>query len=119
MMALEWSDVDLHKRQLTVQHSEWKGHVSSTKGRSLRHVPITERLAALEARRHLRGSRVLVQSSGEPLTMKIVQDRVASAARRAACGQGCTSFDTRSARIWQCEAHPPERFRNSPDIASS
>jgi integrase len=89
MMALKWSDVDLHKRQLTVQRSEWKGHVTSTKGGSLRHVPMTERLAtALKAHRHLRGSRVLVQSNGEPLTMKIVQDRVASAARRAGVQSG-------------------------------
>jgi integrase len=89
MMALEWSDVDLHKRQLTVQHSDWKGHVTATKGGRLRHVPMTERLAAaLKAFRHLRGRRVLVQSSGEPLTMKIVQDRVASAARRAGVRSG-------------------------------
>jgi integrase len=89
MMALEWSDVDLHQRQLTVQHSEWKGHVSSTKGGILRHVPMTERLAAaLKAHRHLRGSRVLVQLNGEPLTMKIVQDRVATAARTAGVRSG-------------------------------
>jgi integrase len=89
MMALEWSDVDLHKRQLTVQHSEWKGHLTATKGGRLRHVPMTERLvAALKAHRHLRGSRVLVQSNGEALTMKVVQDRVASAARRAGVRPG-------------------------------
>ena len=28
MMALEWSDVDLGKRQLSVARSEWKGHVA-------------------------------------------------------------------------------------------
>lgn len=89
MMALEWSDIDLHKRQLTVQHSEWKGHLTTTKGGRLRHVPMTERLAAaLKAHRHLRGSRVLVQSNGEALTMKIVQDRVAGAARRAGVRSG-------------------------------
>jgi integrase len=89
MMALEWSDVDLHRRQLTVQHSDWKGQVTTTKGGRLRHVPMTERLAAaLKALRHLRGKLVLVQSSGEPLTMKIVQDRVASAARRAGVRSG-------------------------------
>ena len=27
MMALEWSDVDLGKRQVCVQRSDWKGHV--------------------------------------------------------------------------------------------
>jgi integrase len=89
MMALEWSDVDLHKRQLTVQQSEWKGHVTATKGGRLRYFPMTERLAeALKALRHLRGKRVLVQPNGEPLTMKIVQDRVASAARRAGVRSG-------------------------------
>ena len=32
MMALQWSDVDLGKRQLCVQRSAWKGHVTTTKG---------------------------------------------------------------------------------------
>src|SRR2546429_1892586 len=32
IMALEWSDVDLGKRQLCVQRSDWKGHVTATKG---------------------------------------------------------------------------------------
>ena len=78
-----------HKRQLCVQHSDWKGQVTTTKGGRLRHVPMTERLAAaLKSHRHLRGKRVLVQPSGEPLTMKIVQDRIARAARRAGVRPG-------------------------------
>jgi serine/threonine protein kinase len=32
MMALEWRDIDLGKRQLCVQRSEWKGHVNGAKG---------------------------------------------------------------------------------------
>jgi integrase len=89
MMALEWSDVDLHKRQLCVQHSDWKGHVTMTKGGRLRHVPMTERLAAaLQAHRHLRGKRVLVRTNGDPFTMKIVQDRAARAAHKAAVRPG-------------------------------
>ena len=36
MMALEWSDVDLGKRQVCVQRSDWKGHVTATKGGRLR-----------------------------------------------------------------------------------
>ena len=32
MMALEWSDVDLEKRQLRIERSDWKGQVTSTKG---------------------------------------------------------------------------------------
>jgi integrase len=53
--ALEWSDVDLHKRQLCVQRSQWKEHVTAPKGGRLRYVPMTVRLAAaLQEHRHLR-----------------------------------------------------------------
>ena len=84
MMALEWSDVDLGKRQLCVQRSDWKGHVTATKGGRLRYVPLTLALAAaLREHRHLRGARVLCQRDGSPLTQKIVQDHVRRAV--AAC----------------------------------
>jgi len=36
MIALEWQDVDLPKRQLCVQRSDWKGHVTAPKGGRLR-----------------------------------------------------------------------------------
>jgi integrase len=84
MKALEWTDVDLDKRQLAVERSDWKGHVTATKGGRVRYVPMTTRLAsALRAHRHLRGDRVLCQDDGSPLTQKIVQDFVRRAARRA------------------------------------
>lgn len=86
MMALEWRDVDLQKRQLCVQRSDWKGHVTEPKGGRLRYVPLTVRLAtALRAHRHLRGRRVLHQDDADrsSLTQKIVQDWVRRAARRA------------------------------------
>jgi site-specific recombinase XerD len=83
-MALEWSDVDLTKRQLCVQRSDWKGHVTATKGGRVRYVPLTVRLtAALRAHRHLRGARVVCQRTGSALTQKIVQDHVRRSARRA------------------------------------
>lgn len=41
IMALEWVDVDLSKRQLCSQQSDWKGHVTATKGGRLRYVPLT------------------------------------------------------------------------------
>lgn len=65
MMALERADVDLLKRQLRIERSDWKGHVTATKGGRLRYVPLTNRLArALKAQRHLRGPRVLCQPDG-------------------------------------------------------
>ena len=83
-MALEWSDVNLPKRQLCVQRSDWKGHVTIPKGGRLRYIPLTARLAAsLQAHRHLKSDRVLCQDDGSALTQKIVQDHVRRAARRA------------------------------------
>jgi hypothetical protein len=44
-MALEWTDVDFAKRQLTVARSEWKGHVTMPKGGRIRYVPLPRRLS--------------------------------------------------------------------------
>ena len=84
VMALEWTDVDLPKRQIRVQRSDWKGQVTAPKGGRTRVVPMTSRLAsAMQAHRHLRGVRVLCQDEGKPLTQKIVRDFVLKASRRA------------------------------------
>lgn len=89
MMALEWRDIDLQKRQITVERSDWKGHVTTTKGGRVRYVPMTVRLAAaLMRHRNLRGKRVVYQDDGTPLTQKIVQDDIGRAARRANVREG-------------------------------
>jgi integrase len=88
IMALEWRDVDLHKRQLCVQRSEWKGHVTVPKGGRLRYVPLTIRLAAvLRDHRHLRSERVLCQEDGSAMSADIVKHHVERAARRAQIAQ--------------------------------
>jgi integrase len=87
-MALEWRDVDLHKRQLCVQRSEWKGHVTVPKGGRLRYVPLTIRLAtALRDHRHLTSKRVLCQPDGSSMSADIVKHHVERAARRAQMAQ--------------------------------
>jgi integrase len=88
IMALEWRDVDLHKRQLCVQRSDWKGHVTVPKGGRLRYVPLTIRLTtALREHRQLRGERVLCQSDASPMSADIVKHHVERAARRAQIAQ--------------------------------
>jgi integrase len=83
MIALEWRDIDLTKRQLCVQRSDWNGEVTSPKGGRLRYIPLTVRLtSALREHRHLRGSRVLCQSDGAALTRQQVQYRVKYAAKK-------------------------------------
>jgi integrase len=88
MIALEWKDVDLGKRQLCVQRSDWNGHVTTPKGGRLRYVPMTIRLAAaFREYRHLKGPRVLCQDDGRPLTRQMVQYRVLRASRRGKLAQ--------------------------------
>jgi integrase len=89
MIALEWRDIDLGKRQLSVQRSDWNGEITSPKSGRIRHVPLTVRLtAALRDHRHLKGPRVLCQDDGAPLTRQQVQYRVKRAARKANVGDG-------------------------------
>ena len=89
MMALEWPDVDLGKRQLCIQRSEWEGHITAPKGGRLRYVPLTVRLTeALREHRHLLSPRVLCKKDGTPLTRRLVQGYVRRAARRAKLCQG-------------------------------
>jgi integrase len=84
IIALEQSDVDLAKRQLSIQRSDWRGHVTVPKGGRARYVPMTGRLAAaLREHRHLRSKRVLCKADAAPLTQDIVGESVRRAARRA------------------------------------
>jgi integrase len=89
MLALEWSDIDLGKRQLCVARSEWRGHVTMPKGGRLRYVPLTKRLTeALRDAPHLRGRRVLGNAKGESLTQKVMLNTVLRTARRAGVKPG-------------------------------
>ena len=84
MLALAWPDVDLSKRQLCVQRSDWNGHITAPKSGRLRYIPLTRRLAtALREHRHLRGPLVLCQPDGSPLTRQKVQSWIGRVARRA------------------------------------
>src|SRR5258705_12219764 len=90
MMALEWRDVELSKRQLCVARSEWKGHVTAPKrAGDCGTVPLTSRLAdALRQGRHLKSARVLCDGDGHPLTQKMVQGLMRKVAKRAHVQKG-------------------------------
>jgi len=69
IIALEQTDADHRRGQLTIARSDWCGEIGSPKGGKTRRVPMTNRLAeALSAIRHLRGPRALYQRDGEPVT---------------------------------------------------
>jgi integrase len=94
IIALEWRDVELNARRLTVQRSEWLGHVTVPKGGRSRQLPMTQRLtAALKAARHLRSERGLCLADGALIT----RDRVIKGIRGAQRIAGIEQGDTREA----------------------
>src|SRR5688572_13816109 len=70
----------LTARRLTVQRSDWLGHVTAPRSGRSRQLAMTQRLtAALKPSRHLRSDRVLCLPDGSAMT----RDRVIKAVRGA------------------------------------
>lgn len=84
IIALEQTDCDTRRGLVSIERSEWKGHVTETKGMECRVVPMTARLrACVQKNRHLIGERLLYTDSGEQVTAKVLQKWLARAQRRA------------------------------------
>ena len=83
IVALEWADVDLERRQIRVRHSDWCGELTAPKSGRIRFVGMTERLAAIRQQRHPRSRRLLCKDDGTPLTRQGAWSRVRYAAKRA------------------------------------
>jgi integrase len=120
MIALEWRDVDLGKRQICVQRSDWNGQATTPKSGRLRYVPLTIRLAAaFRDHRHLRSPNMLCQADGQPMSRQMVQCRVLRASRRSKLSQeGVHILRTRSACTWRCAERRRERFKCSLGIGN-
>lgn len=89
ILALEWRDIELSSRRLSVQRSDWLGHVTVPKGGRSRQLPMTRRVtAALKNARHLRSDRVLCLSDGSAMTRDRVIKAVRGAQRLAGIEQG-------------------------------
>ena len=100
MIALEWKDVDLGKRQLCVERSDRNGQVTAPKGGRLRYVPMTVRLAsALHEARHLRSPRVLCQDMGVGEPSRRSPRAIQRERRRMAVRQGFEPWIQVLARI--------------------
>lgn len=84
IVALEWADVDLERRQINIRHSDWRGELTTPKNGRGRFVAMTERLvSALRKHRHLRSSRVLCKDDGQPISRQGAWSRVRYAAEKA------------------------------------
>lgn len=73
ILALEWGDVELERRTLTIQRSEWMGNISAPKSGRFRIVPMTAQLAAVLESLPRRGARVILQEKQEPVTQKLLR----------------------------------------------
>lgn len=88
MIALEWSDIDFRRRQITIARSEWNGKVTLPKGGRTRKVPMTKKLAqVLKAHKHLRGPRVLYRDDGTSTSKQTLTTWMKAAQRRAGLRQ--------------------------------
>ena len=109
MIALEWRDVDLAKRQLCVQRSDWNGQVTAPKSGRVRYIPLTRApdSGTPRASTPAGSSRVLCQTRRHAVNV----DSRCSTASNARRGRRTfvtvsTSFGTRSVRTWRCVGHP-------------
>ncbi len=81
--ALRWTDVDLVRGQVRIEHALWRQEEGTTKGGRFRIVPLTPELAAvLKENRHV-GERVLYSARGEELSNRTIRNWLSRAQRRA------------------------------------
>lgn len=84
LVALQWGDVDLVARVLTVRRSSWRGIVGTPKSGRDRKIPLTERLrAAMKAHRHLRSDLVFCHEDGSPFTQSAIEAALRYACKRS------------------------------------
>jgi integrase len=84
IIALKWTDLDMHRRLIHVERGIWRGHEDTPKGGRGRIVPMTPELYdALKAHRHLKGERVLYSDRGQELSNRVVRNWLRAAQRRA------------------------------------
>ena len=84
IIALERSDIDFKRNQITVRQSDWQGQIDTPKSGKTRRVPMTARLGvALQAIRHLRGPRAFYQRDGQLISANTLRSWMQRAQARA------------------------------------
>jgi integrase len=81
--ALEWRNIDLKGRRMTVAQTDWRGEIGSPKGGRMRTLDLTARLEqALREIRHLRGPFVFCDVGGARWTQKQADLRLEAVCKR-------------------------------------
>jgi integrase len=84
-LAIERTDINTRNKFVSFSKSRTNGVTTQgTKGRKPRKIPLSESLLAdIRTIRHLKGPLVFCQADGSPLTLWILRDHLARAARKA------------------------------------
>ncbi len=78
--ALRWQDIDFEHSKLTVARTCWRGHMTSPKGVSIRHIPLPDQLLSRLQRLPRSSEYVFPNQSGSPMA-----DTTARGALRRIC----------------------------------
>jgi len=83
IIALEWSDIDLAHGRLTVARSEYRGHVTSTKGHRSRTIPLSADLKRALEQHRIGGPRVLYTQGTNTAVCSSIRDWLGKAQTEA------------------------------------
>jgi integrase len=84
MAALQRKDLDFAGKRIFIRHSLWKGQLRPTKGKRIRVVAMSTRIAdLLRRRRHLRSPFVFVRENGKPVSAETIARWFLAGARHA------------------------------------
>jgi len=81
--ALHWSSIDWRQNLLTVERSEYKGHITLPKHDKIRTVPMTKRLAAALRDLDRTHPTVFARDNGRPFSSRMIELRLTHAEREA------------------------------------
>lgn len=85
MVALEWGDCDFRREALCIRRSESQGHLTETKSRKIRFVPMTSKLfeALTALRTTTRGARVFARDDGTNVSEQTLRTWIGWVQKRA------------------------------------
>lgn len=83
LIALNWQDVDLQKKQLTVKKSRWHKMIVSPKNNKVRHIPLTSEICDMLSTRKKRTGLLFSDEQGDYLRPKRIYRHVQSACIKA------------------------------------
>lgn len=68
LLALQWGDIDLKRKEVTIRRTNWHGHIGTPKSNAERIIPLTDlAVSALNKQRHLIGDFVWYYDDKNPI----------------------------------------------------